>query len=1111
MSAYRAGRRGFLYFRTLLLGAVLAFGPASAWAVTIPDPNLESALRVALNISFDELQQVDLASLTSFSASTQNIADLSGLEFCVNLTTLELDNNAIVDLTPLSGLTGLVNLYLNTNQIEDLSPLAGLTGLEQLTLDVNQISNLSPLAGMTSLTFLALSENRISDISALGAMTNLTSLDLQLNRVNDVSVLQGLTSLETLEAWGNMICDVSALVANAGLDSGDNVIVFENPLSTTACSVDLPALRSRNVNIDNDSACATGGLLACPFEINIPDPNLEEALRNQLSIPIGPLYNTDLAGVTQLVAATRTIADLTGLEHCTNLTSLNLFFNQVSDLTPLAGLTSLTELNLFFNQVSDVSPLAGLTNLVDLSVASNDIVDITPLAGLTNLTVLNLFDNQIVDIAALAGMIRLTELSLFGNQISDVSPLADKTDLLTLDLGANRIIDIGPLAGLISLTELDLFNNQISDIEPLSALSDLTVLGLDFNDIQDLSPLAGLGGLTELDLASNDISSVAPLSRVLNLVNLDLGNNAIRDLTPLDGMADLTLLNLDNNRVVNLAPLDQMDSMYNLSLNSNQIVDISPLAELDSLSVLSLINNQICDLSPLLASGGLGTEDLVDVRDNPLSFDTCDTVFSVLRDRSIVVEDGGYCIDNGLLQCPFTVLYVERGVEEGSGSSSFPFGAIQPALDLASSIVGDGGAVLVMVGPGIYQEVIAVPPGVRLVGSGQGITRILPNLDQLSGLDPVVITGAGGSSIESLTVELPDGAPPVTVIAIDDVDFKVLDVEIDGNQSPDSTGVRVIGANSSDSLVKDCVLHDLTKALEISRSAANFAFNKFDGITGPEAVRIGNVLGSVPELGDVLDLVNSGSNVFTNISGKFIQSNNPAETRAQANYWDNLPVESQIASQIGGAVDVSLPLFTLDTEKGGAPSATLFATVIDDGSNEPVSGVDVTLVASSGTLPMSSTAGLYVAAVLPLGRYTVRARKTGYEDQVELLDAGAGVNSVTLRLGGAPGGGEGEDGVPLIHAADTNANGKLDLSETLRVIQLYNAGVYSCNGTDPDGYQVGPTGGQGCQAHGADYKGGAADWRFNLSELLRVVQFFNTGGYYRCVGDSEDGYCAKDW
>jgi hypothetical protein len=90
-----------------------------------------------------------------------------------------------------------------------------------------------------------------------------------------------------------------------------------------------------------------------------------------------------------------------------------------------------------------------------------------------------------------------------------------------------------------------------------------------------------------------------------------------------------------------------------------------------------------------------------------------------------------------------------------------------------------------------------------------------------------------------------------------------------------------------------------------------------------------------------------------------------------------------------------------------------------------------------------------------------------------------------------------------IHSADQDGNGAIDLSELLRVIQFYNSSGYHCDASTEDGYAPGP-GDPGCVPHASDYN--AQDWIVNLSELLRLIQFYNTGGYTPCEG-GEDGYC----
>lgn len=105
-------------------------------------------------------------------------------------------------------------------------------------------------------------------------------------------------------------------------------------------------------------------------------------------------------------------------------------------------------------------------------------------------------------------------------------------------------------------------------------------------------------------------------------------------------------------------------------------------------------------------------------------------------------------------------------------------------------------------------------------------------------------------------------------------------------------------------------------------------------------------------------------------------------------------------------------------------------------------------------------------------------------------------------------------GPGIVHQADVSGDRALQLVEVLRIVQLYNGGGYACAptpGDTEDGYEIAFRGGRGqdtrCHAHTADYLGGA-DGRISLSELLRVLQFYNAGGMAYCPEDGEDGFCA---
>src|SRR5262249_40156813 len=121
----------------------------------------------------------------------------------------------------------------------------------------------------------------------------------------------------------------------------------------------------RSVYFTGVAALVAGLLLhgTAAAAVNVPDKNLEAALRATLQDAKGELTEQLLANVFVLDAAKKGIKDLTGLEKCKNLAQLNLAKNEVADLAPLKELTNLQWLDLSNNQVADLAPLAGLVKL----------------------------------------------------------------------------------------------------------------------------------------------------------------------------------------------------------------------------------------------------------------------------------------------------------------------------------------------------------------------------------------------------------------------------------------------------------------------------------------------------------------------------------------------------------------------------------------------------------------------------------------------------------------------------------------------------------------------------------------------------------------------------
>lgn len=131
----------------------------SADTVTITDPQLESALKAALNTT--AITEARMESLTDLDLSGKNISDLTGLEKAKNLKTLSLRNNRISDLSALAGLSGLETLDVCGNQIASLVPLNGLNCLRVLQLTDNQVADLSAVANLKMLQFVFCERNKL--------------------------------------------------------------------------------------------------------------------------------------------------------------------------------------------------------------------------------------------------------------------------------------------------------------------------------------------------------------------------------------------------------------------------------------------------------------------------------------------------------------------------------------------------------------------------------------------------------------------------------------------------------------------------------------------------------------------------------------------------------------------------------------------------------------------------------------------------------------------------------------------------------------------------------------------------------------------------------------
>ncbi|NLV40484.1 MAG: hypothetical protein GXY15_04560, partial [Candidatus Hydrogenedentes bacterium] len=258
--------------------------------------------------------------------------------------------------------------------------------------------------------------------------------------------------------------------------------------------------------------------------VTFADANLEAAVRGAIDKPAGDLYLTDLVGrdpeFTELDAYSSQIASLQGLEHCADLTFLNLSGNPgITSLAPVAPLVNLQILILSGTQPVSLEPIGDLHHLFGLVLDGCGVSDWSFLAPLTELWVLSVGDNGVSDLSFLANRTGLWGLSIADNDVTDPSILSTLTNLEHLEVSSNPLATagLGFAAPLVNLTYFQADDIGVSDLTPLAGLGNLEMLYLEDNDITDLAPLVANTGLASGDdvrLSMNPLTQEALCTQI---------------------------------------------------------------------------------------------------------------------------------------------------------------------------------------------------------------------------------------------------------------------------------------------------------------------------------------------------------------------------------------------------------------------------------------------------------------------------------------------------------------------------------------------------------------------------------------------------------------------
>lgn len=570
----------------------------------------------------------NLTSLYTLVLDNNNISDISSVSGLTSLHELLLGRNNLEDISPISGLTNLNYLTLSNNNISNISGISGLTSLSHLEISYNPISDISVIqnyidlsslymidvgcsdisavSGLSNLFHLNISGNPVSDFSAIQNLTDLVVLEANNTGINDVDILSGLNQMSSLWLGGNTISDITpmeslnnlydiylsdnqitdikALVNNSGLGEGNQVNLYNNPLSSEAINVDIPALQARGVQVEYDSG---SGETWCNVQDSLALVDLYESTggeswnnnNNWLQTAVKDWYGIGMTGE--------------------RVATLSLAENNLSGSLPasLGNLTGLTRIGMNDNNITGSIPVetGNLVNLEYLNISANASLDGSIPSGIGNLT--NLRE------------VWLFNTGLSGELPSSISNLVNLThfDVHQSNL-SGEVLDL--FVNLTNLERLNLGRNDFEGSVP-SAIGNLT--SLKYLDIWDMNltgslpdELGNITSLEYLDIASNQLSGELPesFSNLVNLQELWMGDNDFTGSVPASygNLNKLTHFGIYKSSVSGEIPssLQNMTMLKRLYLHENNLTGNIPdwLSSLDHLDLVYLQRNKLSGSIP---------------------------------------------------------------------------------------------------------------------------------------------------------------------------------------------------------------------------------------------------------------------------------------------------------------------------------------------------------------------------------------------------------------------------------------------------------------------------------------------------------------------------------
>ena len=475
---------------------------------------------ITLDCGGNQLEALDVSNNTALTSlgCGNNKLDILDVRHNTALTSLECYNN-LLNTLDVSYNTALTELKCQINQLTALD-VSQNTALKYLGCNNNQLDTLD-VSQNTALITLDCSNNQLKALD-VSNNTALVGLNCSINQINGVNMEALVASLPTVDVENNFDWNGEFRVINLDSEAEQNVITTSQV--TTAKGKNWTVYGYKNHRWEEYD----GSALPINSE-NFPDENFRNWLLEQDYGSDGVLTDEEIAGITEIDVRSKNIANLTGIEHFTALTSLGCSSNQLNALD-LSHNTALTMLICYLNQI-DTLDVSHNTALLDLDCSGNQ------------LTALDVSHNT-----------ALTELYCSSNQLPALD-VSHNTALKYLECNGNQLTALD-VSHNTALTELDCYGNQLETLD-LSHNTALTKLWCHINQLTALD-VSHNTALTKLQCQENKLKAL-DVSHNTALTNLNCSNNQINGRNMKALVASLPTVDVDNNwgrhgefRVINL-------------------------------------------------------------------------------------------------------------------------------------------------------------------------------------------------------------------------------------------------------------------------------------------------------------------------------------------------------------------------------------------------------------------------------------------------------------------------------------------------------------------------------------------------------------------------------